>query len=405
MGIERSFTSPYHPQPNGLVENANKSIKRALRKMVDDNGSNWDKLLDPILFSLRTKIHASTKMSPFRLMFCVDPRFPEEVSENYTIPDLDTLEEECCKDYSINRKSRHEADIALALSNISKAQEKQQRNYAKRKISKYGEITFAVGDSVLLLNARKRTRKGAVLESNYRGPYKITTVEGKRVKLETISGKQLGTMYSIAHFKPFKEPPTLAAESTSEGKLGTEIAVGDTEPEIPMEEIRKVVGTVSHDSTLKNIEVTAMEEEEYIGQDVSKNDTSDADDIFDDVLMEDVENKQWILKVKFVMTDKHTERLEAKVRNIKLYGSSFHCLKPRNWLSDEVIDAYLSCVVEKADGKVQAISSVVSTVILSGRAPQIKVKSELLQNDILLLPYHTPGHWVLAIASMKKKNC
>ncbi|XP_053861120.1 uncharacterized protein LOC128823068 isoform X2 [Malaclemys terrapin pileata] len=351
--------------------------------MVDDNGSNWDKLLDPILFSLRIKIHASTKMSPFRLMFCADPRFPE-VSENYTvsvcyyqhlscthgincvfilqiqpllhnfpkIPDLDTLEEECCKDYSINRKSRHEADIALALSNISKAQEKEQRNYAKRKISKYGEITFAVGDSVLLLNTRKRTRKGAVLESNYRGPYKITTVEGKRVKLETISGKQLGTMYSIAHLKPFKEPPTLAAESTSEGKLGTEIAVGDTEPEIPTEEIRKVVGTVSHDSTLKNIEVTAMEEEEYIGQDVSKNDTSDADDIFDDVLMEDMENKQWILKVKFVMTDKHTERLEAKVRNIKLYGSSFHCLKPRNWLSDEVIDAYLSCVVEKADGKV-----------------------------------------------------
>ncbi|XP_065445549.1 centromere protein F isoform X2 [Chrysemys picta bellii] len=81
-----------------------------------------------------------------------------------------------------------------------------------------------------------------------------------------------------------------------------------------------------------------------------------------------------VKKVKFVMTDKHTERLQAKVRNIKLYGSSFHCLKLRSWISDEVIDAYLSCVVEKADGKVQAISSVVSTFILSDRAPQMKVK-------------------------------
>ncbi|CAM5089854.1 unnamed protein product [Eretmochelys imbricata] len=137
-------------------------------------------------------------------------------------------------------------------------------------------------------------------------------------------------MYSITHLKPFKEPPTLPAESTSEGKIGTEIA------ETPTEEIRKVDGTVSHDSTVKNIEVTAMEEEEYIGQDVSNNDTSDADDNFDDMLMEEVEDKQWILKVKFVMIGKHTERLEAKVRNIKLYGSSFHCLKPRNWISDEV---------------------------------------------------------------------
>nr|XP_005312654.1 uncharacterized protein LOC101938364 [Chrysemys picta bellii] len=264
--------------------------------MVDDNGSNWDELLDPILFSLWTKVHTTTKISPFRLMFCADPLFPEEVSENYMIPDLNTFREDFCKQYSINMKSRHDADIALALSNISKAQEKQQKHYAKRKNSKYREITFDVGDSVLLLNARKRTRKGRVLEPYSTGPYKITTVEGKRVKLETISGKQLGTMYSIAHLKPFKEPPTLAAESTSEGKIGTEIPVGDTEPETPTEEIRKVDGTVSHDSTLKNIEVTAMEEEEDIGQDVSKNDTSDADDFFDDMLMEEVENKQWILK-------------------------------------------------------------------------------------------------------------
>ncbi|XP_077667822.1 uncharacterized protein LOC144262062 isoform X1 [Eretmochelys imbricata] len=73
--------------------------------------------------------------------------------------------------------------------------------------------------------------------------------------------------------------------------------------------------------------------------------------------------------VKFVMTGKHTERWEAKVRNIKLYGSSFHCLKPRSWISDEV----------------QAISSVVSTVILSGRAPQMKVKIALMRKKELLI--------------------
>ncbi|XP_030391952.1 uncharacterized protein LOC115636238 isoform X2 [Gopherus evgoodei] len=341
-------------------------------------------------------------------MFCDDAVFPEDVLDNYTvsvcysqhlsctygilcafilqiqpllhlftkIPDLNMFGEDFCKEYSMNMKSRHDADIALALSNIAKAQEKQQRHYAKRKTSKYGEITFEVGDSVLLLNARQRIRKGGVLESKYRGPYKIMSVEGKRVKLQTISGKQLGTMYSIAYLKPVKEPTTLAAESTSEGKTGTEIGVGDTEPETPTEEIREVDGTVSHDSKVENIEVTAIEKEEYIGQDVSNNDTSDADDSFDDMLTEEVEDKQWLLKVKLVMTSKHTERLEAKVRNLKLYGSSFHCLKPRSWISDEV----------------QAISSVVSTAILSGRATQMKVKSELLQNDILLLPYHTPGH-------------
>ncbi|XP_039356343.1 zinc finger protein 2-like, partial [Mauremys reevesii] len=70
---------------------------------------------------------------------------------------------------------------------------------------------------------------------------------------------------------------------------------GDTEPETPTEEVRKVDGTGSHDSKNKPTEVAAMEEEAYIGQDGSNN-TSDADDHFDDMLMEEVEDKQWILK-------------------------------------------------------------------------------------------------------------
>ncbi|XP_026519603.1 ATPase family AAA domain-containing protein 2-like [Terrapene carolina triunguis] len=265
--------------------------------MVDDNGSNWEELLDPILFSLRTNVHATTKMSPFRLMFCADPVLPEEVSENYTIPDMNTFGEDFCKEYSTNMKSRHDADIELALSNISKAQEKQQRHSAERKTSKYGEITFGVGDCVLLLNARKRTRKGGVLEPTYRGPYRITTVEGERVKLQTLSGKRLGAMYSITHLKPFKEPPTLGAESTSEENIGTEIAVGDTDPETPSEESRKMDGTLSHkshDSTVKNRAVTAMEEEDVSNSDTIDDD--DDDDDIDDMLMEDGEDRQWFLK-------------------------------------------------------------------------------------------------------------
>lgn len=291
LGVERSFTSPYPPQTNSLVENASKSIKRALRKMVDDNGSRWEEFLDPVLFSLRIKVNPTTKSSPFQLRFCADPVFPK-VSENYPIPDLNTLKEEFCKEYGIDMTSGPDAGIALALSNIPKAQEKKQRHSAKRKTSKYGEITFDVGDCVLLLNARKRTRKGGVLGPTYRGPYKITTVEGKRVKLQTMAGKTLGTMYSITHLKPFKEPPTLAAESTAEENIRTEVAVGDTEPETPSEETGKMVGAVSPkspESTVKTVEVRAVEKE-----DVSSNDTIDDDD--DDVLMEDGEDRQWFLE-------------------------------------------------------------------------------------------------------------
>ncbi|KAH1187849.1 hypothetical protein KIL84_020598 [Mauremys mutica] len=105
-------------------------------------------------------------------------------------------------------------------------------------------------------------------------------------KADRVNLRQFAVNFSL------EEPPTLAAESTAEENIRTEIAVGDTEPETPSEETGKMVGTVSHkspESTVNTIEVRAVEEE-----DVSSNDTIDDDD--DDVLMEDGGDRQWFLE-------------------------------------------------------------------------------------------------------------
>lgn len=79
----------------------------------------------------------------------------------------------------------------------------------------------------------------------HRGPYKINTVEGKRVKLESLSRKPLATTYSISHLKPFKEPPAAASETISKKSIETEIAVGDTEPKPLSKDIGKLDDDVS----------------------------------------------------------------------------------------------------------------------------------------------------------------
>ncbi|CAM5144171.1 unnamed protein product, partial [Natator depressus] len=54
---------------------------------------------------------------------------------------------------------------------------------------------------------------------------------------------------------------------------------------------------------------------------------------------------------------------------------------------------------------VQAISSVVATSILSGRASQMKMeKSGILQSDIVVLPFNSPNHWVIVITRMETKE-
>ena len=45
LGIHKTRTTPYHPQSDGLIERANKTIQIALRSYVERDQSSWDKWL------------------------------------------------------------------------------------------------------------------------------------------------------------------------------------------------------------------------------------------------------------------------------------------------------------------------------------------------------------------------
>uniref|UniRef100_A0A1A8KNB0 Kinesin family member C1 n=2 Tax=Nothobranchius TaxID=28779 RepID=A0A1A8KNB0_NOTKU len=79
LSVERSVTAAYQPQTNGLDEKTNDNIKRALRKVVNERQDDWDLYLDATLFSLRSKMHTTTKFSPFYLMYGREARFPCEL--------------------------------------------------------------------------------------------------------------------------------------------------------------------------------------------------------------------------------------------------------------------------------------------------------------------------------------
>ena len=45
LNIRPVRTSPYHPRTDGLVEHFNKTLKSVLRKLVNKEGHNWDRML------------------------------------------------------------------------------------------------------------------------------------------------------------------------------------------------------------------------------------------------------------------------------------------------------------------------------------------------------------------------
>ena len=67
LGSKRNRMTVYHPESNGLVERFHRSLKSALRAML--NRSNWVENLPLVLLGLRTAVKESTKWSSAEVVY------------------------------------------------------------------------------------------------------------------------------------------------------------------------------------------------------------------------------------------------------------------------------------------------------------------------------------------------
>ena len=79
LQVKWIWTSPYHPQTDGLVERFNGTLKMMLRRFVSRNQKDWDDYLPYLLFAYREVPQVSTGFSPFELMYGRRVRGPLDV--------------------------------------------------------------------------------------------------------------------------------------------------------------------------------------------------------------------------------------------------------------------------------------------------------------------------------------
>ena len=78
-GVTHRFSTAYHPQTSGQVENANRGVKRILEKIVGTNRKDWSDKLDDVLWAFRTAFKTPLGTTPFMIVYGKACHLPVEL--------------------------------------------------------------------------------------------------------------------------------------------------------------------------------------------------------------------------------------------------------------------------------------------------------------------------------------
>ncbi|GFV00748.1 hypothetical protein TNCV_1385671 [Trichonephila clavipes] len=193
FGILVRHSSMYHPQSNP-VERFHRTLKRLLRVLCLDAGSEWDKHLPSILLALRTVSHESTGYTPSELVYGKNLRTPETlVMEHWMEPEE---EGDLVTEYMFKLINRIKRCQEVAINKMEEMQVKRKTWYDKNAVKR----EFKDGDLVLV-SATSRTNKLAV---QWIGPGTILNkISETNYLVENPGRRETSQIYHINMLKPY----------------------------------------------------------------------------------------------------------------------------------------------------------------------------------------------------------
>ena len=162
LGINKTRSSPYHPQANGQVERFNRTLEDMLSKYAVDHQRDWDRFVPLVLFAYRASKHESTGETPNALMFGRQVRLPLDVAWN-----LPGIREMPTHEYAIQLEERFHDINERAREHLGKAGE-YQKQYYNRKVK---TEEFEKGDAVMLAVTARKVGVSPKLQARWDGPF------------------------------------------------------------------------------------------------------------------------------------------------------------------------------------------------------------------------------------------
>jgi transposase InsO family protein len=169
LGIKKVWTSPYHPQCDGMVERLNRTLTKALRSLVvlEDR---WDESLSLAVWNYNSSEHAVTRLAPFRaLLGCDAWDFTFNLNLEFRQEQADEMSSDPVS-LDASLQTMHDALHGRDVKARSKAAEVYDRTVV--------QTTYKVKDRVLIWQPAAAIDTGRKLHVPWVGPCRVTAITG-----------------------------------------------------------------------------------------------------------------------------------------------------------------------------------------------------------------------------------
>ena len=111
MGTKLLMSTSFHPQTDGAMERANRSISKVLRALVHNSQNNWAEHCPMVEFVLNSSVSASMGYAPFKLNYGYIPQLGQHLNTNTKFVSV----RQCMEQALWNVMAAHDAIIAACV--------------------------------------------------------------------------------------------------------------------------------------------------------------------------------------------------------------------------------------------------------------------------------------------------
>ena len=170
-GIEKSRTTPYHPEGNGQCERFNRTMHDRLKTLQPEQKRRWPDYLPELVYIYNSTVHSSTGYSPYYLMFGREPTLPIDFILGTTDSEETSSVDEWLERHQ--KRLRDAMNIAIQTTQKNADMHKDQRNKTTK------ECPIRIGTRVLIRNRVQGRNK--IQDTWLSTPYKVVSYAGDNV--------------------------------------------------------------------------------------------------------------------------------------------------------------------------------------------------------------------------------